>query len=145
MRIYFPNENNTPQLELIGGKAYHLAVMKNFSLLIPKWFCLTSEFFENFTSFTDTTKNEILKLLKDGKKYAVRSSAIDEDNENASFAGIHETYLNVSKTDVIEKIALCYKSFFSTRALEYRKMNDLSLTSIKVAVIIQEMVESESY
>ncbi len=143
MRIYFPNENNTPQLELIGGKAYHLAVMKNFSLLIPKWFCLTSEFFENFTSFTDTTKNEILKLLKDGKKYAVRSSAIDEDNENASFAGIHETYLNVSKTDVIEKIALCYKSFFSTRALEYRKMNDLSLTSIKVAVIIQEMVESE--
>src|SRR5262245_50780136 len=56
--------------------------------------------------------------------YAVRSSATAEDLPTASFAGQHDTYLNVSgRPAILEHVARCWASLFTERAVTYRLRN----------------------
>jgi len=74
---------------------------------------------------------------------AVRSSAVAEDGEAASFAGQQETFLNVCGVDaVIHHARECWASFFSPRALFYRAQKG-ALTDTGMAVVVQEMVQAE--
>lgn len=91
----------------------------------------------------DELQRELDAWLRPGVLYAVRSSAVDEDSANASFAGVHDTYLNVKVEDVPAHIALVQKSAFSERALAYRRANGLSTEKIGIAVIIQEMADAD--
>jgi len=76
-----------------------------------------------------------------GGRVAVRSSACAEDSEAASFAGQQETYLNVlGAGEVARRVADCWASFFSERALFYRAKKG-SLDDLAMAVVIQRMVE----
>ena len=97
----------------------------------------------NSFEFSNNTKNDINKQLNDGKIYAVRSSGTKEDLENYSFAGQYQTFLNVKKEDVLNKIVECYKSMFSEVILSYFINNNISTDYLKMSVIVQEMVESE--
>ena len=75
---------------------------------------------------------------------AVRSSAVDEDGANASFAGQHETYLNIVGADAImEAITRCWESARSERALEYRRQQGLSVERPQIAVFVQQLVASD--
>ncbi len=74
---------------------------------------------------------------------AVRSSACAEDSEAASFAGQQETFLNVSGADeVLEKVAECWASYFSERALFYRRSKG-SLSDLDMAVVVQKQLSSD--
>jgi pyruvate,water dikinase len=74
---------------------------------------------------------------------AVRSSATAEDSETASFAGQQETYLHVRGVDeIVERIRDCWCSFFTERALFYRKRKG-SLTDLGMAVVVQRMVQPD--
>ena len=76
---------------------------------------------------------------------AVRSSATMEDAAEASFAGQHETYLNVSGIeDVLEKVKECWASLFSTPALHYRSSKDIEHEEALMAVAVQKMVNARS-
>ncbi|MEY2986488.1 MAG: hypothetical protein RJB13_9, partial [Pseudomonadota bacterium] len=75
---------------------------------------------------------------------AVRSSGLDEDSSEHSFAGQFSSFLFQRGVDSIFRSVLrCWASGWSARALAYRKEHHLSLTGIKVGVIIQRMVDSE--
>ncbi|AGI48157.1 phosphoenolpyruvate synthase [Thermoplasmatales archaeon BRNA1] len=75
---------------------------------------------------------------------AVRSSATAEDLPDASFAGQQETYLNVaSLTELYEKIIMCWSSLFTARAISYREKQGYSHEEVKLAVVVQRMVNSE--
>jgi pyruvate,water dikinase len=75
---------------------------------------------------------------------AVRSSAVDEDGNTASFAGQHETYLNIVGADaIIEAITRCWESAYSERALEYRRQQGLSVKHPQLAVLVQQLVASD--
>ncbi len=80
-----------------------------------------------------------------GKPVAVRSSASAEDSGQASFAGIHDSFLNVSGLEnLFEAIKGCYASLWTPRAVAYRRklnMNDLEMLP---AVVIMEMVDALS-
>ena len=83
-------------------------------------------------------------LLPAGEPVAVRSSAVAEDGETASFAGQQETYLNVSGADeVLERIRDCWASFFSPRALFYRARKAV-LADCRMAVVVQTMVQADT-
>lgn len=84
---------------------------------------------ENFDSF-------------DNKLVSVRSSGIAEDLPNASFAGQHESFLNVKKENLIGRIIDCFKSLYSLRAIYYRDMKNIS-QDVSLCVVIQEMVDSD--
>jgi phosphoenolpyruvate synthase/pyruvate phosphate dikinase len=75
---------------------------------------------------------------------AVRSSAVDEDGAAASFAGQHETYLNIVGADsIIQAVTRCWESARSERALEYRRRQGLSVESLHLAVLVQQLVASD--
>ena len=74
---------------------------------------------------------------------AVRSSATAEDLEGASFAGLQETYLNVRGTDeVLKAIRKCWGSLFTARVLVYRARKGFDHREVRLAVLIQKMVDS---
>jgi pyruvate,water dikinase len=78
-----------------------------------------------------------------GGPVAVRSSAIAEDSQAASYAGQQETYLDVAGQDaVIARIKDCWASLFSEHAIFYRKQKG-SLTDVGIAVVVQKMIEPE--
>ena len=79
-----------------------------------------------------------------GHAYAVRSSATAEDLPHASFAGQHETYLNVRGRDaLLEKVKACFISLFTDRAILYRLQNGFDHRQAALAVVVQRMVFSE--
>ena len=75
---------------------------------------------------------------------AVRSSATAEDLPGASFAGEHETFLNVAGPDaVIEAVRKAFASLFTDRAISYRVDKGFDHLSIALSVGIQKMVRSD--
>ena len=82
--------------------------------------------------------------LGESARVAVRSSATAEDLPDASFAGQQETYLNVQGIeDVLIYICHCYASLWGDRAVSYRFNQGYNQSTVAIAVVIQEMVESE--
>jgi len=76
---------------------------------------------------------------------AVRSSALDEDGAATSFAGQHDTYLNLRGSDaVMDAVIRCLNSALSVEALAYRKQAGLPDDDIRIAVLIQQLVPAES-
>jgi len=86
-------------------------------------------------------------LIKDhcGKTLvAVRSSAPGEDDATASFAGLHDSFLNLSGTaDILRHIRLVWASLYSDAALLYRRELGLDIHTSRMAVVIQEMIPSD--
>lgn len=80
------------------------------------------------------------------KTLAVRSSAIIEDLPKASFAGLYDTFLNVTVgNELIESVKRCWQSAFGLRALTYCQRLDLQIKDLKdiaIAVIVQEMINA---
>ncbi len=76
-----------------------------------------------------------------GKAVVIRSSAPGEDSARTSFAGLHESYVNVKKTDsILEHIRLVWASLWSDAALLYRQELGLDFEKSTMAVLVQEMV-----
>ncbi|MDZ4221397.1 MAG: PEP/pyruvate-binding domain-containing protein, partial [Patescibacteria group bacterium] len=79
-----------------------------------------------------------------GAKFvAVRSSATAEDSKTASWAGELETYLFVTKKNLLEQVKTCWSSLFTPRAIFYRHEKKLLNTKVSVAVVVQKMINSE--
>ena len=75
---------------------------------------------------------------------AVRSSATAEDLPDASFAGQHETYLNVHGVNaVLEACKKCFASIFTDRAFYYRQTHGFDHLSIALSIGVQKMVRSD--
>jgi phosphohistidine swiveling domain-containing protein len=72
---------------------------------------------------------------------AVRSSATTEDQLGYSFAGQHDTFLNItSNKSLMESVKLVWASTFSARAIYYRNRRGLNHHDVRMAVAVQEMV-----
>jgi pyruvate,water dikinase len=72
---------------------------------------------------------------------AVRSSAVDEDGIGESFAGLHDTFLNVVGADsVVDSVIKCWRSLGNEHALEYRIANGLAVDSAQMGVVVQQLV-----
>ena len=76
---------------------------------------------------------------------AVRSSAPEEDSAQASFAGLHESYVNVrGSAAIVQHIILVWASLWSDAALLYRQELKLDVAASAMAVVLQELVVGES-
>ena len=80
----------------------------------------------------------------EGVAVAVRSSATAEDLPTASFAGQHESFLNVRGIDeLLEACRLCFASVFTDRAIVYRNDNGFDHLKIGLSVGVMKMVRSD--
>jgi rifampicin phosphotransferase len=76
---------------------------------------------------------------------AVRSSATAEDSATASFAGIHQSFLNLGGLPAIaDALRGCYASLWTPQALVYRRKLGLSDESVAAAVVILAMVPAQA-
>jgi rifampicin phosphotransferase len=75
---------------------------------------------------------------------AVRSSGTAEDLAEASFAGLHETYLDIAGIDaVLDAVKRCWASMWTARALHYRHDKGFSHLDAKLAVTVQRMIPAQ--
>ncbi len=75
---------------------------------------------------------------------AVRSSATAEDLPELSFAGQQDTYLNIiGENEVLKAVVNCWSSLWTARAIGYRIRNNIAQEDAALAVVLQEMVQSE--
>ena len=80
----------------------------------------------------------------EGVAVAVRSSATAEDLPTASFAGQHESYLNVRGADeLFEACRKCFASVFTDRAIVYRNERGFDHLKIGLSVGVMKMVRSD--
>lgn len=75
---------------------------------------------------------------------AVRSSATAEDLPTASFAGQHESYLNIEgETALLDAVHRCFASLYTDRAIKYREDNGFEHDKVALSVGVQKMVHSD--
>lgn len=154
----------------LGGKAAALAALCAADLPVPNWFVLTPEAFydslrdeqhhalalgsghhdltlpgEVIPSAAVRTQLEqaLLRLCPRGEPVAVRSSAVEEDGVECSFAGQLDSFLWVEHEHVADAVAAVWRSAFAESALAYRRERGLHSSPQPPAVLIQRMVDAD--
>jgi pyruvate,water dikinase len=77
-------------------------------------------------------------------RFAVRSSAVGEDGSVASYAGLHETELDLPPVEIADAVRRCWASLWSPAAVAYRHRRDLSAADAAMAVVVQALVPAEA-
>jgi pyruvate,water dikinase len=98
------------------------------------------------TPFPDSLREEILAAYDefgDDPSVAVRSSATAEDLPDASFAGQQETFLNVGREALLDRVRRCWASLFTQRAIYYRNEQGFDHDAVDIAVVVQRMVDAD--
>jgi phosphohistidine swiveling domain-containing protein len=132
----------------LGGKAGALARLGG--LAIPEWFVVTPEAFEvseNCRLRADLAAEVITaarEMAPGAAYFAVRSSALDEDGAEHSFAGQLDSFLFVAPQSIPEKIEAVWRSGFSERILAYRRERGLAAAPLPPAVLVQRMIAADS-
>ncbi len=123
----------------VGGKAFNCARLKQAGVPVPDGVVLTTD---AMRSLDLPELHQWLAGLPASTRLAVRSSGVDEDSAGHSFAGIHETTLNVQPSDVPDAIRSCWASVTSPQAVAYRRAQNLPAENPRTAVLIQIMVDA---
>jgi pyruvate,water dikinase len=114
------------------GKAARQLILK---AKFPK--DLEKQILENYAKLSQEYKEKNLSV-------AVRSSATAEDLPSASFAGQHESYLNVvGEKELLKAVKKCMASLFTDRAIAYREEKRFDHLKIALSVCVQKMVRSD--
>src|SRR3989344_4653285 len=124
-----------------GGKAANLSRLLSAGLPVPTGFAVGISSFDGERLMPEAS-SKVQSLLDASKLYAVRSSAVNEDAQDASWAGHFETFLNVKSSDVIAAIEKCHGST-KARAKAYGKKMSNRKEDFEIAVVVQEMLAPE--
>jgi rifampicin phosphotransferase len=152
----------------VGGKGAGLAELIRAGFPVPAGFVVTTDAYRDFLAANDLTmacghndalRNRILSAhvpdaVTDAVReayrelgsgpVAVRSSGTAEDHADASFAGQHDTFLNVTgEESVLAAVRDCWASLWTPRAIAYRAQNSSDERGLALAVVVQTMVDAE--
>jgi pyruvate,water dikinase len=155
--IVWLDESECQQLSLVGGKVAPLAQLAD-TYPVPSGFCITTNAFDTWyleQSLPATLQAEIIKAYNqlniktntENLRVAVRSSGVDEDGENSSFAGQYETCLNVVGEKVlIEAVLKCWDSATSERVKHYNSQQDDKDEArvAPLAILVQQLVVADA-
>jgi pyruvate,water dikinase len=159
MNLLWLEQAAAQQPALVGGKAANLSRLAAI-YRVPAGFCLTTAAFDRAhygsrPGAADLPRSLYAELAEayqglaalagaPDPPVAVRSSAVDEDGDAASFAGQHETYLNVAGVGAIaDAVRRCWMSAQAPRALAYRRERGLALDRVRLAVLVQQLVAAD--
>jgi pyruvate,water dikinase len=125
------NPKSIQSLKETGEKARSLILKGKFPPDLEK------EILENYQKLSKIYNQENLDV-------AVRSSATAEDLVTASFAGQHESYINISGNEnVLKAVKKCFASLFTDRAIAYREEKGFEHLKVALSVCVQKMVRSD--
>jgi pyruvate,water dikinase len=150
MNLLWLGDPKSFDISVVGGKAANLSRLARMYHRVPDGFSLPVTVMDEAHPLD--LRDEITAAISDLMAChslpdfiaAVRSSAVDEDGATASFAGQHETYLNIVGADaIIQAVTRCWESAHSEHALEYRRQQGLSVERPRLAVLVQQLVASD--
>lgn len=126
-----------------GGKAVELGAALRADLPVPEGFAISCEFVEQVVE-EETQRSRLLERVQDlAGPYVVRSSGIGEDSEDASFAGLHQTVINiVNPGGVIEGLEQVYASCHSEAAMRYRDELGIEVEP-RMGAVVQSLVDAD--
>ena len=157
--IKYFSEIDDADLLRVGGKGLNLGKLTRAGFPVPKGFCVTTDAYrlsveglsqQNERSVRDISLSpELVAEIHTAREklqtltFAVRSSATAEDLAEASFAGQQDTFLNVTPDELLDALKACWASLWSRRAITYRQTQGITDDDLAMAVVIQEMCESD--
>ena len=142
----------------VGAKAANLGELIRAGFDVPSGFVLTASAYrlatEDASSVPSLSGPDVPEVVEKALRQAyqnlspglvaVRSSATAEDLPGATFAGQHDTHLNVDGEDaVLDAVRSCWASLFSQRAVTYRAGLRLDADMVAMGVVVQRMVAAE--
>jgi phosphoenolpyruvate synthase/pyruvate phosphate dikinase len=154
MAILWLDDPRCSAVALVGAKAAHLSRL-SAQFDVPPGFCITSTRDDPDTvpyqmspklrgALDDAYTSLAARCGCNNPAVAVRSSAVDEDGSQTSFAGQHATFLNVAGLDaVIDAVERCWASAGNEDVLVYRRRHGLSQERIRPPVLIQQLVMAD--
>ena len=158
MHVAWLGEPASLDAATVGGKTANLGRLAT-SFRVPPGFCLDASAFDQLRHALDgdgASRARLRELVAASyadlarrvgerePRVAVRSSAIGEDSGGASFAGQHETVLNVGGVDaIVDALLECWRSVYSARAAAYRKQRGIA-GAPRIAVLVQLMVPADA-
>ena len=130
---------------IFGSKAVGLGQAERGGLPLPPGVALSGSIVEAVASGEGRAIKKVEKAVRPlGGPLAVRSSAVDEDGAEASFAGQHLTLLGVKSSDVVgEAVREIWWSANSDSAISYRKRSNLFVRP-SVGVVVQALLDPEA-
>jgi phosphoenolpyruvate synthase/pyruvate phosphate dikinase len=149
VRIAWLTEGELLEVREVGAKAAHLSRLARIHLVPPGFVITAVQMAGELPPRLEADVRQAYRDLVARTRFrdvpvAVRSSAIDEDSAGASFAGQHDTYLNVRGEDSVYAAVLrCLHSAESAGALTYREQHGLETDRPEIAVLVQQMIESD--
>ena len=137
-------------VDALGGKGHNLVALKAAGFTVPGGLVLTTSLFTRLHRGKQSNEDiarQLGDILRDGlqsfpadTRFAVRSSGSDEDAGDTSFAGQHETILNVHGTQaLVQAVIDCWASIDNEAASAYRASHG-SGQEAQMAVVVQQMV-----
>lgn len=126
---------------LAGGKAANLGELVRGGFPVPPGFVITTG-----VKHAPELDEAIAAAYRElgAPRVAVRSSATAEDLPGASFAGQHETYLDVEgEAALLDAVGRCMESLRSDRAVRYRAEHGFDEDAVTMAVVVQAMAPHE--
>ncbi len=150
----------------LGSKAENLKIMKAAGLPVPEFEAIEfdrlvvskAKIEEALKLCGGKSVAEMSRLLKEavrvsavkewetpleGELFSVRSSSCVEDSIDNSFAGQFDTFLNVPRSEIAEKIVDCLCSLYNENVLTYMERAGLDISELRMNVIVQRMVKSD--
>lgn len=146
--VYKFNEFDSNMLGLAGGKGANLIKLIQQGFLVPDGFIIIPAGFSAeglLDESWEMVKTQLENMRRHDKNisFAVRSSAINEDSIDASFAGEFESVIDVSTNEEIRKaIKFVHNSRKSDRVKSYSKSNNLD-DNHEMAVVIQKLIKAD--
>lgn len=148
------NDIRDNDADRVGGKALNCARLRRAGFPVPDGLVLTADgdpadaaavidhpWFSSLTPSTAVFPQASDQTPHPARRFAVRSSGIGEDSDGHSFAGIHETFLDVERTQIADAVRACLRSTTSEQAKAYRDTHGLS-GDARTAVLIQPMIDA---
>ena len=149
--IFWLDDPRCQEAKLVGGKAASLARLAS-NQNVPPGFAIPRVSARRTGSIPALLRQALESAYRElGEKcgiqhpaVAVRSSALDEDGAQTSFAGMHDTFLNVvGPHAILAAIEKSWASALSTRAIAYRRKQGLTVDGIRIAVLVQLLVPAD--
>ena len=160
--------------ETLGGKGASLDRLARLGFRIPPGFCLTTAAFraqleaspipaggadtavrlaaaplerglaEALGGAVERLATDVRAATGAEPRFAVRSSALGEDGSAASYAGLHDTELDVPPDGIAASVGRCWASLWSPAAVAYRARRGLPADDAAMAVVVQALVPADA-
>ena len=159
-------------LAIAGGKGANLGELVRAGLQVPDGFVVTTDAYARVVNLLDlkiadrvaggdgvairasveaaAMPADIQAAIADAYaalhagSVAVRSSATAEDLPGATFAGQQDTFLNIiGEAAVLDAVRRCWGSLWTDRAIAYRDRTGVEQAAVKIAVVVQRMINAE--